>query len=290
MDYKFEDYKIQIVNSSNYPDKFVATIEEFYNVICIIDNKEEAPEKLRSLFDKEIVRLKDSGQPIPKSGSGKAKITFAANDKIEELRPFIDEFWKKILGTSYSTSFVSNDSYFDSWLHYVNGDKDELISKVKQIYSVDISSIYDRPICEILTIIKSKKPRNYFAFKIVATVLIILIPIIWFLLYKNKQQTIAEFATCKENELCLGGEAIILKNNNTFEFYYGGCLSSGHFKGTWLANSDTLTLNGRDSIVVLDEIKFVLGKDSTLSAIDTTKRHNYSWVYFKRKKITTANI
>lgn len=156
MDYKFDDYKIQIVDSNNYPDKFVATIEELYNVITIIDNKSEAAEKLRPLFEKEMVRLNDSREPIPKPGSGKAKITFAANDQIEKLRPFIDEFWEKILGTSYTTSFVSDDSYFRDWLNYVNGDKDELIGKIKQIYSVDISSVYDRPIHEILTTIKNK--------------------------------------------------------------------------------------------------------------------------------------
>ena len=157
MEYKFDDYKIQIGNSNNYPDKFVATIQEFHNVISIIDNKTEAPDKLKPLFDKEIIRLKDNGQTIPKPGNGKAKITFAANDKIEKLRPFVDEFWEKILGTSYTTSFVSNDSYFRDWLHYVNDDKDELIKKVKQTYSVDITSIYERPIHKILTTIKNKK-------------------------------------------------------------------------------------------------------------------------------------
>lgn len=112
-------------------------------------------EKLKPLFDKEIIRLKNSGQVIPKPGSGKAKITFAANDKIEQLRPFIDEFWGKILGISYSASFVSDDSYFSDWLQYVDGDKDELISRVYRIYSVDMSSIYNRPIHEILAIIKN---------------------------------------------------------------------------------------------------------------------------------------
>jgi hypothetical protein len=155
-DYKFEDYKIHIVDSSNYPDKFVATIEELYNVISIIDSMAEASEKLRPLFNKEIARLKDSGQIIPKPGSGKAKIIFAANVKIEKLRPFIDDFWERILGTSYSTSFVSNDSYFRDWEHYLDSDKNDLIEKVKKIYSVDVSSIYDKPIYEILTAIKNK--------------------------------------------------------------------------------------------------------------------------------------
>ena len=98
MDFKFEDYKIQIVDSGNFPGKFVASIEELYNVVCIIDNKTEVSDKLRPLFDKEILRLKDEKQIIPQPDSGKAKITFASNGKIDSLRPFIDEFWDKILG------------------------------------------------------------------------------------------------------------------------------------------------------------------------------------------------
>jgi hypothetical protein len=157
MDYKFEDYKIQIVDSGNYPGKFVAFIEEFYNVACIIDNKTESSDTLRSLFEKEILRLKFEKQIIPQPDSGKAKITFAPNAKIEALRPFIDEFWDKILGTSYSTSFVSDESCFCACEHYLDKGKDELIRKVKRNYYMDISSIYDRPIHEILTIIKNKK-------------------------------------------------------------------------------------------------------------------------------------
>ncbi len=157
MDYKFEDYKIQIVDSGNFTGKFVASIEELYNVVCIIDNKTEASDKLRILFDKEILRLKDEKQKIPRPDSGKAKITFASNDKIVALRPFIDEFWDKILGTSYSTSFVSDDSYFHDWEHYLDNGKEELIKKVKHTYSIDITSIYDRPIHEILTTIKNNK-------------------------------------------------------------------------------------------------------------------------------------
>ncbi len=157
MDYKFEDYKIHFFDSGNFPGKLVATIEELYNVICIIDNKTEVSDKLRPLFDKEILRLNDGKQIIPQPDSGKAKITFATNVKIDTLRPFIDEFWDKILGTSYSTSFVSDDSYFHDWEHYLDNGKDELIKKVKNTYSIDITLIYDSPIYEILTTIKNKK-------------------------------------------------------------------------------------------------------------------------------------
>ena len=157
MDYAFDDYNICIVDSNNYPGKFVAYIEELHNVAAIVDNKEEAASKLKSLFDKEIKRLKDEGQIIPNPGSGKAKITFAANNEIEKLRPFIDDFWKNIFNTFYTISFVSNESLFNAWEHYLQGGKEELIEKVKRKYNYDITEIYEKPIHQILTKIKNHK-------------------------------------------------------------------------------------------------------------------------------------
>lgn len=157
MSYKFEDYRIRIGNSNHYPEKFVANIEELHNVIAIIDNKDDAPKILKPLFDEEILRLNKIGNTIPQPGSGKAKITFASFDKIENLRPFIDQFWKKILGTNFSTSFVSNESYFYEWEQYLENGKNDIIKKVKKEYSIDISPIYDKPIYVILETIKNKK-------------------------------------------------------------------------------------------------------------------------------------
>lgn len=91
-----------------------------------------------------------SGDPIPLPGSGKGRARFASNDQVEALRPLVDEFWSEILGTSYATSFVSNESQLISWDHYVSGGRPELIRRVKEKYGVDISACYDEPIPAIL--------------------------------------------------------------------------------------------------------------------------------------------
>ncbi len=133
MQHNFDDYKIHIVESNNYNGKWVCYIEELYNVSEIIDNKKQAIESLRALFEKEIVRLKTFNLEIPKPNSGKAVITFAPNEKVNSLRPFIDIFWKDVLCTSYNTSFVSDESTFYPWEQYLEGGKDELIDKVRKI-------------------------------------------------------------------------------------------------------------------------------------------------------------
>lgn len=76
-------------------------------------------------------------------------IEFAPNDEIEELRPFVDEFWQLIFRTSYNTSFVSNESTLDAWEHYV-GDREAVIKQVQWFYGVDIRPYYDEPIPKVL--------------------------------------------------------------------------------------------------------------------------------------------
>jgi hypothetical protein len=83
-------------------------------------------------------------------------VGFAPNDQIEALRPFVDEFWSEILGTSYLTSYVSNQSQLDTWERYVPGGRAALIERVKQRYGVDISEFYDEPLPLVLRRIREE--------------------------------------------------------------------------------------------------------------------------------------
>jgi hypothetical protein len=65
---------------------------------------------------------------------------------------------KILLGTSYSTSFVSNESTLDVWGYmYVPGGRQELVARVKARYGVDITDEYEKPIPIILRIIAEKE-------------------------------------------------------------------------------------------------------------------------------------
>jgi hypothetical protein len=84
--------------------------------------------------------LQSHGEPLPGCGRGKRVSTFAPNGQIEQFRPLVDDFWERILGTSSSTSFVSNESTLEVWEHmYVHGGRQEFIARVKAIYGVDIT-------------------------------------------------------------------------------------------------------------------------------------------------------
>lgn len=146
---KFENYRIKTgyTRADHVP---YASIEEFFSLITIGTTHDEAIRNLRPEFEERVRLMKERGEPIPLPGSGRAKPRFAPSDQIEALRPFVEEFWADILGTSYATSFVSNESQLSSWDHYLSGGRAELIRRVKEKYGVDISAYYDEPIPAVL--------------------------------------------------------------------------------------------------------------------------------------------
>lgn len=156
MAYRFEDYHVKTGKLRNRPG-YWASIEEFGSLIADGQTEEEAIRKLRPKFEERMYFLQSRGEPPPLPESGKRMSTFAPNDQIEKLRPFVDDFWQRILGTSYDTSFVSNESTLDAWEHYIPGGRQELIARVKALYGVDIADDYERPLPIVLQSISEKR-------------------------------------------------------------------------------------------------------------------------------------
>lgn len=154
--YQFEDYTIK-TGKLRYRPGYWAAIEEFSSLIAEGQTEEEAVHGLYLKFQERVNTLQSRGEPFPLPASGKRLPAFAPNDQIEQLRPLVDDFWERVLGTSYSTSFVSNESTLQVWEHhYVSGGQQELIARVKAIYGVDITEFYDRPLPIILRIISEQ--------------------------------------------------------------------------------------------------------------------------------------
>jgi len=145
---RFEDYKIQTgyTNAGHVP---YAYIEELA-LGAMGETHDEAIRDLRLDFEERLRLTRGKGQSVPLPGSGRPKAYFAPNEQIEALRPLVDEFWSEILGTSYTASFVSNESQFSSWEHCLPGGRTELIQKVKDKYGVDITPCYDESIPVVL--------------------------------------------------------------------------------------------------------------------------------------------
>ena len=110
--------------------------------------EEEAVTELRRLYAYRVERMRRAGEHLPAPGE-RARARFAPNERVEALRPFVEEFWRDVLGTSYATSYVSDESTLDAWEHYAGG-RDALIARVLERYGVDISGFYREPIPMVL--------------------------------------------------------------------------------------------------------------------------------------------
>jgi len=147
---RFEDYEVHTGYTKAPVPRPWARIRELFSLVGIGDTPEDAIRDLARLFYERVHAMRKEGRTVPPPGSGPGRGRFAASDQIEVLRPFVDEFWSEILGTSYATSFVSNESKLTSWERYLPGGREELLQRVARRYCVDISGYYDAPIPEVL--------------------------------------------------------------------------------------------------------------------------------------------
>lgn len=82
---------------------------------------------------------------------------YSRTERIQNLKPFLEDFFDKVLGFSLGECFVSDESYLSDWEGlFDKSAKKEIIEKAKQLYNVDISEYYDLPIYEVLEIITKR--------------------------------------------------------------------------------------------------------------------------------------
>jgi hypothetical protein len=159
MKHRFEDYTLRVgrTNAGNLP---YASLDEFVCLVATGKTQEQAVEQLREAYAERLKFHQETGKPVPVPGSGPGVPAFAPDDEIQALRPLVEDFWREILGTSYGTSFVSNDSRLESWEHYCVGGRTEIIHRVQTRYGVDISGVYDEAIPIVLRLVKKKTPNH----------------------------------------------------------------------------------------------------------------------------------
>ena len=159
--YEIDNFKVHLSVIIHPPHPYVACIEEFPALVSLGKTIDKAVKNLKKAYFKRVKDLLKTGEKIPMPGSGKAKIKFWPNDKISTLRPFVDEFWEKVMGQNYISTFISDESIFLDFEDEKFITKEKILERTLNLYDVDISHIYDSPIYNILFHILNKKNQNY---------------------------------------------------------------------------------------------------------------------------------
>lgn len=109
------------------------------------DTIEEAMCALRTSFEARRSRLLAEGRPIPRPGVH-VPIEFASQDRVSTHLALADDFIHRVLGMEWA--FITDES---SLSHFHTEETNEgLVSRIQQVYGVDVSDIESGRIYEIL--------------------------------------------------------------------------------------------------------------------------------------------
>jgi hypothetical protein len=155
-DWELEDYPISIRkqkpdSDESYDDNprftlqpFVASITN-WNVNGFGGSKEEALSDLLSSFTSRKAKLKEDGKPLPRPGT-KVPIQFASQERVNAHPDLAQDFIERVLG--FEWAFISDES--SVWDFHSEATNEIILTKIRDVYGVNVEDIQSARICEIL--------------------------------------------------------------------------------------------------------------------------------------------
>jgi hypothetical protein len=119
------------------------------------DTREKALDDLRANFLKRKTLLAEEGKSLPRPGT-KVPIQFAARVRVNAHPELAQDFVHRVLGLPWA--FISDESCF--WHFHAEENNDTLITKIREVYGVDVSHIESGNLGEILDRIAASRPQT----------------------------------------------------------------------------------------------------------------------------------
>lgn len=152
--WELEDYPVTLRKSQQdskdffKPPRFkfhpwVASIEN-WNVHGFGDTREEALKELRVNFVLRKANLMDEGKPMPRPGTY-VPIEFTSQERVNAHPELAEDFIHRVLGLDWA--WVSDESSL--WDFHVEATNDSYLTKVREIYGVNVDDIESARLYEI---------------------------------------------------------------------------------------------------------------------------------------------
>ena len=109
------------------------------------NSPEEAITQLAARFEEEQVKRASKGDAMPRPGT-QVPIQFASTARANAHGPLLQDFIHRVLQLEWA--FISDESAL--WHFHTNDSNDAYVSRIQEVYGVDISDIADAPIPQIL--------------------------------------------------------------------------------------------------------------------------------------------
>ncbi len=116
------------------------------------DTKRQALEELEKHFAAQKIERSKAGKPLPRPGTP-VQIEFASQQRVNAHPELTEDFIRRVLNVE--EAWISDDSSL--WDFHFSEDNRALITKVKEVYEVDVSDIESANLSEILERIASNR-------------------------------------------------------------------------------------------------------------------------------------
>ena len=161
-DWELEDYPVYIrsqqsdlASAFDNPrfklHRYFAQIVNWHITGCG-DTREKARQDLSSIFAAIKSHKRETGKPLPRPGT-RVPLEFVSQQRVKAHAELAEDFIHRVL--ELESAWISDESSL--WDFHADENNDAYITKIKEIYGVDVSDIQSANLAEILERIASAR-------------------------------------------------------------------------------------------------------------------------------------
>src|SRR5260221_4843790 len=125
--------------------RYVASILK-WGLVGLGDSEQESLQNLQSNFANAKADRARAGKPLPRPGT-RVPVEFASQERVNAHSELTEDFIRRVLDLDGCAWISDESSLWDFHHNETNGD---LLAKIKEVYSVDVSDIESARLSEIL--------------------------------------------------------------------------------------------------------------------------------------------
>lgn len=162
-EWSFEDYPVAIRRHKHNPDEAPSRLKPVAVSAAIVnwwalsgsgDTPETAVSDLKQNFARQVEARRSEGKRMPRPGSH-VPLEFASTENVDSHCELAADFIRRVLELEWA--FISDESSL--WDFHDEDTNDRLMSKIKEVYGIDVSDIESARLYEIFDRIKAQKDR-----------------------------------------------------------------------------------------------------------------------------------
>ncbi len=162
-EWEFRDYPVRVWDQGAplaLPSRFTNHRYRALILGWLIDATGDSRKEALAALEEQYVRRKqlcvDAGEPIPRPGT-RVSIKIASRTKLDAHADVEEDFIRRILHPVLGIEDVHMTDGSSLWNFHFDEDSSALISKIREVYGVDVSDIESENVVEILERIAAKQ-------------------------------------------------------------------------------------------------------------------------------------